>query len=586
MHKSWRFIPSLKAFAVILGAIAVLSLSISGAWAQTAGDSPGAVKKYVFMSSGATWGAAQDAAIARLGAALDYRHAGSGIGIATSADPDFLKAAMKSGAFSKGGEDFMVQWQAPEQAIALEDTDIGEDVVNASNDRFINALWNMQAIDAPGAWAAGYDGTGARVAVLDGGTCDLHPDVAPNLDIARSTSFVPGFTFNQDTGPATAFRHACHVAGIIAAVDNTIGTVGVAPKATIIAVKVLHNGSGSFGQVISGILYAADPISAGGGGANIINMSLGATFAKGGGNTGAGALVAAMNQAVNYATSQNVLVVCSAGNNGIDMDHSGSITSIPAQSGSALSISATGPTNWVGNPPGNFSQPATYTNYGHQAVWVSAPGGNDVNFGLPGNCGVALVSPPGVAVQPCWVWDFVLSPGSQSGSYFFAEGTSMAAPHVSGVAALLVQKYPGISVGDLKTLIAQTAVNPDGGNGASPFHGHGFLNANNAVSGTMPQLAAKPAKPEVMASAGKVELAIYGNGGASPQIAFTMPASGPARVDLYDVAGRRVAELFNGQAAAGRNLLLWTTSLRQGTYFARLTAGGVQTAKQVVFLGQ
>jgi subtilisin family serine protease len=336
--------------------------------------------------------------------------------------------------------------------------------------------------------------------------------------------------------------------------------------------------------VIAAILYAADPISEGGAGANIINMSLGATFARGGGNTGAGALVAAMNEAVNYATSRNVLCVSSAGNSAIDMDHSGSITNVPAQSGSGIAVSATAPVNWVGNPPGDFMAPASYTNYGYQLVWVSAPGGD---FAYPGNenCSGATVSPAGSIVRPCWVFDGVFSPGNQSGGYFWASGTSMAAPHVSGIAALLVQKYPGILVGDLKGMIAQTAVDA-GAIGADPYHGHGFANANNAVSSTAQSAGAKPQRPEVAAGAAKVELTIYRNGSSSPDISFVLPAAGPARVDLYDVAGRRVAELFNGQANAGRTFVSWSMALRQGTYFARLTAAGVQTARQVVMLGQ
>jgi subtilisin family serine protease len=452
-----------------------IALGSPVALAQQSGGS-----QFVFMTDGA-WGAAQDDAIRSAGGVVDFSHAGSGIGVASSARTGFLSRAMKSGAFSRGAKDLMVQWQRPTD-VQVGDQSLVEDVVTPGNDNFINLLWNMTAINAYGAWSLGYDGAGARVAVIDGGMCSLHPDVAPNIDIAASASFVPGSNWYEDTGGATSFRHACHVAGIIAAADNTIGTIGVAPNATIIAVKALHGGSGSFAAVIQAILYAADPTASGGAGAHIINMSLGATFAKGGGNTGAGPLVAAMNQAVNYATANNVLVVTSAGNNAIDMDHAGSVTNVPAQSGSGIAISATAPVGFaVGWPSGatNFDNPTTYTNYGRSLVWVSAPGGDSA---LPGNAVCSIPRVVGAPVnQFCWVFDLVFSPGSQSGSYFWAGGTSMAAPHVSGVAALLVQKYPGISVGDLKNLIKNSAVDA-GQNGTDPFHGHGFLNAYNAVT--------------------------------------------------------------------------------------------------------
>ena len=592
MHNSRPFVRMIMALAVISSAFVVLALSSSAAQAQMRSVDENE-KAYVMTASG-TWGAAHDAAIANAGGSVQYRHAATGIGVVYSGDALFYRKAMRSGLFGPSSQDMMVEWQKPSD-VRVVDEGVTEDVVTPGNDNFINLLWNMTAIDAFGAWSQGYDGAGVRVAVIDGGMCSLHPDVAPNIDVAASASFVPGFTWDQDTGGATAFRHACHVAGIIAAVDNTIGTIGVAPKATIISCKALHGGSGSFAAVIQAILYAADPIASGGAGANIINMSLGATFAKGGGNTGAGALVAALNKAVNYATAQNVLVVCSAGNNAIDMDHSGSITNVPAQSGSAIAISATAPVGFAVNWPNgatNFDNPTTYTNYGHQLVWVSAPGGDSA---LPGNAVCSIPRVVGAPVnQFCWVLDLVFSPGSQSGSYFWAGGTSMAAPHVSGVAALIAQKYPGISVGDLKTIIAQTAVDA-GANGADPYHGHGFLNANAAVSGTTAQSATAPSQGVIRkgpVGTARVELEVAQNAGRSiPSISFTLPSGGPARVDLFDLAGRKVAELFNGSAAAGRTSLTWSGRdangqlLRRGAYFARLTAGDVKAARQLVLLG-
>src|SRR5690606_35189991 len=105
-----------------------------------------------------------------------------------------------------------------------------------------------------------------------GATASLY--LAPNVDVAASTSFVPGFAFNGDVG---TFWHGTHVAGIVAS-SGLIGTAGIAPNATLIGVKVLHNGSGAFEWILNGILYAATPVAQGGGGAHIINMSLGATI--------------------------------------------------------------------------------------------------------------------------------------------------------------------------------------------------------------------------------------------------------------------------------------------------------------------
>lgn len=586
MHRFRRIVSSIR-WLVVGIAIAALTAGGSSSRAQTsvADDGSGPVKRFVFVAAG-EWGAAQDAAILAAGGTVDFRHAASGLGIASSSDPGFVRRALKGGALVKGAEDVLVQWQDPAE-LRVADESVGAEAVTPGDETFINLQWNMTAIEAAGAWSLGYDGAGVRVAVIDGGTCTSHPDLAPNLDVARSASFVPGFTFDQDTGGPSAFRHACHVAGIIAAADNGTGTIGVAPRATIIAIKALHGGSGTFGAVIQSILYASDPIEAGGAGADIINLSLGAAIAMGGGNTGTAALVAALNRAMAYANTNNVLVVCSAGGNAADLDHTGSVVHVPSQSGNALAISATAPVGFaVGWPNGatNFRDPASYTNYGRSAIWVSAPGGDSV---LPGGATCAI--PP--VLSFCWVFDLILSPGSQSGGYFFAGGTSMAAPHAAGVAALIRQRHPGLSAGDLKNELKNSA-DDEGEPGNDPYHGHGFVNARRAVTEPVQQAAATPARRmEPEAAAPRVEMAAGRGQGGAPEISFTLTSAGPARVELFDVAGRRVAVPFSGQATAGLNHVRWDGAglhgrkVQSGVYFARLTANGAHAARGVVLLG-
>ncbi|MCI0660859.1 MAG: S8 family serine peptidase [Acidobacteria bacterium] len=236
-----------------------------------------------YILTAPNWGPRQIEAVTEAGGTVTFGHDQSGVGIATSSDPGFLARVLSSNAISGGAVDQVVLWLPPNEQVV-------ENAVTPGDETFINLQWNIRAIEAPAAWAAGFDGSGARVAILDGGIHNTHVDLDNNIDIARSVSFVPGFNYNQDVG---TFWHGTHVAGIVAAEDNGRGTIGIAPGATIIGVKVLHNGSGSFASVIAGILYAGTPLSEGGAGADIINMSLGATFARGGGNTGAGLLVAA-----------------------------------------------------------------------------------------------------------------------------------------------------------------------------------------------------------------------------------------------------------------------------------------------------
>src|SRR5574341_1417028 len=88
--------------------------------------------------------AAQDAAIQSAGGTVEFSHAGSGIGVASSADPGFLRRALKGAAFSKGAEDMVVRWQDPLDAQVVEGAP-SEDAVVPGNDAFINLLWNMTA---------------------------------------------------------------------------------------------------------------------------------------------------------------------------------------------------------------------------------------------------------------------------------------------------------------------------------------------------------------------------------------------------------------------------------------------------------
>ncbi len=437
--------------------LAAAAVVVAGFLVRPAPAGAAVEKTYVLMAD--AWGPAQDAAVAMAGGTVTFKHAPTGIGVATSWSPGFLRKIASSGAFGRYGEDQVVAWQPP-----LRHYDVEASAITPGDEFYSPYQWNLTAVDAPGAWNAGFSGMGARVAVLDGGIFNLHYDLAARIDTAASHSFVPGTGPFEDTG---TFWHGTHVAGIIAASDNGFGVIGIAPEATIIGVKVLHGGSGAFSWVIEGILYASTPLAEGGAGADIINMSLGATFLRGGGNTGAGPLVAALNRAVNYAGA-NTLVVCSAGNNGLDLDHSGSVITVPAMSGSGIAVSATGPNGFAYGAT-DFRRMASYTNFGNSLVWLAAPGGDSPLY------------PDGL-----WWYDMVLSTVRGSTDpptywYSWASGTSMAAPAVSAVAALVKQRYPNISVGDLKTLLARTA-DDEGKVGNDPFYGKGFVNAKRAVT--------------------------------------------------------------------------------------------------------
>ena len=235
-------------------------------------------------------------------------------------------------------------------------------------DAMQKASWSITAFDLPSAWNK-TRGEGVKVGVLDTG-CDLdHPDIKSNL--------LPGTNFvNPSSDPWDDNSHGTHVAGIIAAENNDIGMVGVAPEAKIVPVKVLdRNGNGSLDDVARGIRWAVDV-----GGVDIICMSLGSPNP-----------VQEVRKAIQYAQGKGVVCFVAAGNAGLTKS-----IFYPANYPETIAI---------GSIDENFSR-SGFSNTGDNLDFM-APG-NRIFSTVPDN------------------WYAVLS------------GTSMAAPFAAGVAALLL----------------------------------------------------------------------------------------------------------------------------------------------------
>jgi lantibiotic leader peptide-processing serine protease len=433
-------------------------------------------------------------AIDRAGGKVRKLSARAGLATATAGTADFADRVRRTGGVISVAQDMVVQWVNPNERVQMvAEPTAGGTAPAGSTERFFPIQWALQAIQAPEAWATGQQGRGARVAILDGGIWDQHVDIAPNLDRGRLTSFVPDVPFNFDND-ATNFWHGTHVAGIVAGADNNdnLGVVGVAPKATLIGVKVLDNGSGSFGGIIEGIIYAADRISDGGAGADIINMSLGATFSLSA-NANTLALIDMLNTATTYAHDQGVLVVASTGNgdsqgHGINHDNGNYIT-IPAQSDHVLGVSALAPVGYAFGSR-EYDLLATYSNYGTSIVDFSGPGGDTQLAAANGNnqtCTLAInpappLSPLPTIVQPCYVYDMVVSScrGTTTRNVCFASGTSMSSPAVAGVAALIVGHEGHMSPEALTTKLASSSDQLGSGE-IDPIYGRGRVNALKAV---------------------------------------------------------------------------------------------------------
>jgi subtilisin family serine protease len=413
-----------------------------------------------------------------------------GVVVVESAYADYATRAGKIQGIRSAVPDYAFKAEMPATTSAI-DADFANPPASGDNDTRFDLQWGSQAIDVAGAWNQGYRGAGVTVAVLDSGVSCSHPDIAPNL-LVDSTSFIAGegvcHPFNN------AFNHGTHVAGIIAAPDNGIGTIGVAPQAKILAVKVLSDaGSGNFGAIIQGIVYAADH------GADVINMSLGVEGGlpvNGQGANQVRELINATRRAVMYARARNALTIVSAGNDAMDLDHSSGVkicdndgscvvanlVSFPAELPGALSISATAPIGWAKAPTTSFlDNLASYSNYGVSAIALAGPGG-DGSYPGNENCTRAGIT------NACWVFDMVFAPGGYAisggqlfASYTWAAGTSMAAPHVSGVAALVIGKHGGtMAPADVERILRASA-DDLGKPGKDAAYGAGRVNAANAV---------------------------------------------------------------------------------------------------------
>lgn len=228
--------------------------------------------------------------------------------------------------------------------------------------------WGIDRIDAEKVWAT-YTGDPVRVAIVDTGIDTAHPDLVGNLKGGVSEV---GYTrsYKDDNG------HGTHVAGIVASVDNSIGVVGVAPRADLYAVKVLNrSGSGYLSDIINGLDWAvANDMQ-------VVNMSLGTSSYS-----------ALFDTAVQRTVAAGVVVVAAAGNSGDGID----TVNYPAKFAGVIAVSATGSNDVL----------ASYSSRG-PAVDLAAPGS---------------------AVYSTYY----------KSSYATLSGTSMASPHVAGTAALVL----------------------------------------------------------------------------------------------------------------------------------------------------
>ena len=297
------------------------------------------------------------------------------------------------------------------------------------NDPLFSLQWGLNAIDAPAAWNVRLGNRSVIVAVVDTGVWYTDSDIAPNIwnntDGSHGWNFILNNNNPMDSDSSGYTYHGTGVAAVIGAATNNNNLMAGVAQTSIMALEALGpNGEGSSYNTSLAIRWAADH------GARIINLSLGTNTTLAGPTD--------IQLAINYAWGKGALIVAAAGNSG------SSTLDYPASLPNVVSVAAVTQT----------LARASFSNYG-TGLSISAPGSQILT--LCPNC------PPSI------------------GPFHSLDGTSLAAPFVSGVAALILANDPSLTNVELWNVLNRTAT-PQGGSGYSTNYGWGVVNAWNAIN--------------------------------------------------------------------------------------------------------
>jgi subtilisin family serine protease len=327
------------------------------------------------------------------------------------------------------------------------------------NAEFYGIQWGLRQIHAAEAWSVSRGSAAVRVGVLDTGISPDHVDLAGKYDLDASINLSASNTADR-SDYIDRHYHGTHISALIA--SNNRGVAGVAPDVTLVGVKVLDDeGNASFCNLIAGIMYAVEEADV-----DIINLSVGGT----GTMEGTDILSGMLHAAIDYAERNGVVVVAAAGNEGVDLGGGTLHNYVVTDESGTILVSATAPVDENG-----AERIACYSNFGDGIVGLSAPGGGiDCAQGSYTAMTDMVIS----ALAPAVARRLGLQ--NPEAWYMFASGTSMAAPMVTGVAALVKSANPGMDPAGICEKLRASA--DDLGNaGPDGRYGNGRVNASGAL---------------------------------------------------------------------------------------------------------
>ena len=475
--------------AVALAASCLASMPLAGA---DPGDGapppcvqPGPTLRYLVLFDQGTSEQAADTEISTACGTTTVYYPQIAVAVATSPDPGFANRIGTDRAYSAQSEAVPGVHRKPDETGSGRVLGADENVPTADRS---GEQWDMAQIHADRAHRISEGSRNVVVGVLDSGVDANHPDLAAAVDPSVSAGCLTG---KPDQSPAawapTTSPHGTHVAGIIAAADDGRGVTGVAPGVRLASVKVVDDDGYIYPEyAVCGFMWAATT------GMTVTNSSYFVdpwVFTCENAD-GQHVVHEAVRRAVDYANSRGVLNVAATTNSGTDLSRPGRDTVSPdnaaqdAQRGRSLdgncSVLPAQLRNVVSvSSVGAQRTKAGYSSYGLGAVDLTAPGGDRRQQPDGGGQGCVLSTVPG--------------------GYGYYCGTSMAAPHVAGVAALLASRHPTASPNQLLRLMnsqAETLPCPGdydlNGTGTQDayctgyseyngFYGHGLVNALAAV---------------------------------------------------------------------------------------------------------